>query len=82
MIAALVPLTAWIFQMSLAAAAAAAPIIVVSAGAIVGIVLLWTKVAYESLREQRHPRRVVAIGVAALALLVVLSFFVELPARG
>ena len=82
MIAALVPLTAWIFQMSLAAAAAAAPIIVVSAGAIVGIVLLWTKVAYESLREHRHPRRVVAIGVAALALLVVLSFFVELPARG
>ena len=80
-VCALVGLTAWLFRMRLAEAAVAAPIIVVSAGALAGIVLFWGKVILESLGRQRHPRRIVAVAVAALALLVVLSFFVELPAR-
>ena len=79
-VSALVVLTAWLFRMPLEEALVAAPIIVVAAAALVGLVLFWTKVAYESLRRQRHARRIVAAGVAAFAVLVVLSFFVELPA--
>ena len=78
-VAVLVPLTAWLFRMPLGEAAVAAPIIVVSAGATAAIFLLWTKVLVETLRRQEHPGRILAGGVAALALLVVLSFFVELP---
>ncbi len=79
-VGALVPLTAWLFRMPVAEAAVAAPIIVVSAGALVGLFVLWTKVIVETLRRQRHPGRIVAGAVAAFAVLVVLSFFVELPA--
>ena len=78
-VAALVALTAWLFRMPLERAAVAAPIIVVSAAALVGLVLFWTKVAHESLRRQRHPGRILAAGLLAFALLVVLSFFVDLP---
>ena len=77
---ALVLLTAWLFEMPLDKALILAPIIVVSVGALAALVVLWTKVAVESLRRQRHPRRIVAGTVAVFALLVVLSFFVELPA--
>ena len=57
-----------------------APVVVASAGAIGFLVVLWTKVAWESLRRSRHPVAIVAGIVCAFALLVVLSFFVELPA--
>jgi len=77
----LVALTALAFEMPLEQAAVLAPVIVVSAGALAFIVVLWTRVAIVSLRGSRHPRRIVAAGVAGLALLVVLSFFVDLPAR-
>ena len=80
-VGALVWLTAWLFRMRLSEAAVAAPIIVVSAGALVGLVLFWAKVIFESLRRQRHPGRIVAGALAAFTILVVLSFFVELPAR-
>jgi hypothetical protein len=79
--AALVGATALVFRMPLERAAVLAPVIVVSAGALAFIVVLWTRVAIVSLRGTRHPRRIVAAGVAGLALLVVLSFFVDLPAR-
>jgi hypothetical protein len=72
--------TAWVFRMSLERAALLAPVIVATAGATAFIVVLWVKVAADALREQRHPRRIVAAGAAVLAVLVVLSFFVELPA--
>ena len=81
-VCALVAATAVLFRMPLAEAAVAAPIIVVTAGALVGLFAFWIKVAYDSLQQQRHPRRLVAGAAAALALLIVLSFFVELPARG
>jgi drug/metabolite transporter (DMT)-like permease len=48
-------------------------------GALAFLIVLWTKVAWESLRRQRHPLRIVLGGLAALALLVVLSFVVEVP---
>jgi hypothetical protein len=77
---ALVLLTALLFRMSLERALLLAPILVATAGATAFILVLWTKIAVESLRGHRHPRRILAVGVAAVALLVVLSFFVELPA--
>ena len=79
---ALVLATAWLFEMPLEKAMVLAPVIVVTIGVTAALLVLWTKVAVESLRRQRHPLRIVAGGLAALALLVVLSFFVELPAHG
>ncbi len=57
-----------------------APVMVATVGATAFVVVLWVKIAYEALRGQRHPLRIVAAGAAALGLLVVLSFFVDLPA--
>jgi hypothetical protein len=79
--AALILGTALVFSMPLERAALLAPIIVASAGALAFIVLLWTRIAITSLRGTRHPRRIVAAGALALLVLVVLSFFVDLPAR-
>ena len=79
--AALVLGTALLFSMPLERAAVLAPVIVASAGALAFIVVLWTRIAITSLRGTRHPRRIVAAGALAFTLLVVLSFFVDLPAR-
>jgi hypothetical protein len=78
--AALVLAAALVFRLPLERAAVLAPVIVATAGATAFVLVLWTKIAVESLRRQRHPLRIVAAGLAALALLVFLSFFVELPA--
>ena len=78
-VAALVAVSAWLFQWSVEKAALLAPVIVATAGATVFIFLLWTKIAWESLRRSRHPVAIVAGIVGAIALLAVLSFFVELP---
>jgi len=76
----LTALTAWIFAWPFEKAAFLAPVIVVSAAAIVGLALLWTRVAWESLRQAKHPRRIVVLSVAALALLVGLSLLgLKLP---
>jgi hypothetical protein len=52
--AAVVALTAFVFELSLERAAVLAPVIVVSVGAALGVVVLWTRVALESLRRQRR----------------------------
>jgi ABC-type enterochelin transport system permease subunit len=79
-LAAIVLVSAWLFRWPLAKAALLAPVSVATVGATAFILVLWTKIAYEALRAQRHPLRIVAAGLAGLALLVVLSFFVDLPA--
>ena len=57
-----------------------APVIVLAVGAAAGLVVLWTKVGWESVRRQSHPWRIVAVGVAALCLLFALSLLgVKLP---
>jgi hypothetical protein len=76
---ALVFATAALLDMALTKAAVLAPVIVVTVGATVGLLAFWTKIAWDSLQRQRHPGRIVAGSLAVLALLVVLSFFVELP---
>jgi hypothetical protein len=78
-VASLVAATAVLFHMPLDRAAALAPVIVITLGATVFLVILWTKIALDSLRRQRHPRRIVAIGVGAFALLALVSFFLPLP---
>ena len=80
---ALAALSAWIFSWPFAKAVILAPVIVCGAAAIIGLILLWGKVALEQLRETRHPRRVLAYWLIGLALLVVLTVLgVKLPSEG
>jgi len=79
----LVALTAWALGWPVERAAYLAPVIVVAAAALVGLVLLWGKVAYQALRESRRPKLVLTLWVVGLALLVVLSILgVKLPREG
>lgn len=79
----LVALTAWALSWPFEKAILLAPVIVVGGAAAVGLVLLWGKVAFNSLQESRHPRRVVAYWVLGLGLLVALTVLgVKLPSEG
>jgi hypothetical protein len=79
----LVSVTAWALSWPFEKAVYLAPVIVVSGAAAVGLVLLWGKIALNSLRESRHPRRVVAYWVVGLGLLVLLTILgVKLPNEG
>ena len=78
-VASLVAATAVLFRMPLERAAALAPVIVVTAGATILLGVLWTRIAVDSLRRQRHPKRIVAAGVGAFALLAAISFFLPAP---
>ncbi len=60
-----------------------APVIVVGFAAVAGLLILWGKVALQGLRETRRPRLVIALWVAGILLLVLLSVLgVELPREG
>ena len=79
-ISALVLAVTWAFEISLSHAALLAPAIVVAAGAAAGLVVLWAKVGWESLRRRRRPWLVAGIVVAAFALIAALSLLgLELP---
>jgi hypothetical protein len=79
----LVTLTAWALSWPFEKAVSLAPVIVVGGAAAVGLVLLWGKVALNSLRESRHPRRVLVYWLLGLGLLVLLTFLgVKLPSEG
>ncbi|MBV8066025.1 MAG: hypothetical protein JOY72_06275 [Actinobacteria bacterium] len=57
-----------------------APVIVVVAGGIVGLLLLWGKVATQHLRESRRPKLVLGLWIAGIALIFLLSYLgVKLP---
>jgi hypothetical protein len=80
---ALVAVTAWALAWPFEKAAFLAPVIVVGGAAAVGLVLLWGKIALSSLRESRHPRRVLAYWLLGLGLLVALTVLgVKLPNEG
>ena len=80
---ALVAVTAWALSWPLEKAVALAPVIVIGVAAAVGLVLLWGKIALQSLQESRHPRRVVAYWAIGLGLLVLLTVLgVKLPNEG
>jgi NADH:ubiquinone oxidoreductase subunit 6 (subunit J) len=60
-----------------------APVIVVAVGVLIGLLMLWGKVAAQHLRESRRPRLVLALWVLGIGLLVALSFLgVKLPREG
>jgi hypothetical protein len=75
--------TAWALSWPFEKAVYLAPVIVVGGAAAVGLLLLWGKIALNSLRESRHPRRVLAYWVVGVGLLVLLTVLgVKLPSEG
>jgi hypothetical protein len=57
-----------------------APVLVVCVAAAVGLLLLWGRIAYQSLRESRRPRLVISLWIAGLALIALLTVLgVKLP---
>lgn len=79
----LVAVTAWLLSWPFAKAVILAPVIVCGVAALLGLLILWGKVALEQLRESRHPRRVIAYWLIGLALLVALTLLgVKLPSEG
>ena len=57
-----------------------APAIVLAVGVTAGIFILLGRAAAQSLRRHPHPRRIVALGVAAFALLLALGLLgIRLP---
>jgi predicted neutral ceramidase superfamily lipid hydrolase len=80
---ALVFLTAWLMGWPAERAVYLAPVIVVGFAAAAGLLILWTKVALQQLRETRRPKLVLALWVVAIGLIVLLSVLgVELPREG
>ena len=79
----LVAVTAWALSWPFEKAVYLAPVIVIGGAAAVGLVLLCGKIALNSLRESRHPRRVLAFWALGLGLLVLLTVLgVKLPNEG
>jgi hypothetical protein len=79
----LVVLTALIMGWPVEKAVYLAPVIVVAAAALIGLLILWGKVAVQSLRESKRPRLVLGLWIGGIALLVLLSVLgVELPREG
>jgi hypothetical protein len=79
----MVAITAWVLAWPFEKAAFLAPVIVVGGAALVGLLLLWGKVAYSSLQESRHPKRVLAYWLLGIGLLVLLTVLgVKLPNEG
>jgi predicted neutral ceramidase superfamily lipid hydrolase len=79
----LVVATALIMGWPIERAVYLAPVIVVAVAALVGLLILWGKVAKQSLSESKRPRLVLGLWVGGIALLVVLSILgVQLPREG
>lgn len=80
---AIVGFTAWFMAWPLERAIYLAPVLVVAGAAMVGLTLLWGKVALTSLREAKRPKLVVALWLLGLGLLVLLTYLgVKLPREG
>ena len=83
MVIGLVVLASLIMGWSVERAVYLAPVIVVAFAALAGLLILWGKVAVQSLRESRRPRLVLGLWVGGIALLILLSVLgVELPREG
>jgi uncharacterized membrane protein len=81
--AVLIPLTAWVFAWPIERAVYLAPVILVGAAALIGLGILWGRVALTSLRESRRPRLVLGLWAAGIGLIVLLTILgVELPREG
>ena len=79
----LVVATATIMSWPVERAVFLAPVIVVGAAAVLGLLLLWGKVALQALRDSKRPRLVIALWLAGFALIALLTVLgVELPREG
>jgi hypothetical protein len=79
----LVVLTSLIMGWSIERAVYLAPVIVVAFAALAGLLILWGKVALQSLRESRRPRLVLGLWLSGILLIVLLTVIgVELPREG
>ncbi|HMI29657.1 MAG TPA: hypothetical protein VK490_08095 [Gaiellaceae bacterium] len=76
----LVVVTVWLTDLSFQRAALLAPVLVIGVGALAGLVIFWGRTGWESLSHSRHPRLLVAGGLAFVAVLVLLTLLgVNLP---
>jgi hypothetical protein len=79
-VTALVVVTVWLTDLSFGRAALLAPVLVIGLAAVAGLVAFWGRVGWDSLSRARHPRLLVAAGVAFILLLVGLTLLgVQLP---
>ena len=79
-VTALVVVTVWLTDLSFARAALLAPVLVIGLAAVAGLLTFWGRVGWDSLSRARHPRLLVAAGIAFILLLVGLTLLgVQLP---
>jgi hypothetical protein len=76
----LVLAVAWLFELPADRVAVLAPVIVVIAAVVAGLGIFWFRAAADSIRDSKRPKLIVGVGVAVIALGVVLTVLgVELP---
>jgi hypothetical protein len=76
----LVVITVWLTDLSFERAVLLAPVLVIGVAAVAGLFVFWGRVGWESLRQTRHPRVLIAAGAAFVLLLVALTLLgVKLP---
>jgi hypothetical protein len=79
-VTALVVVTVWLTDLSFGRAALLAPVLVIGLAAVAGLTVFWGRVGWESFRQARHPRLLVAAALAFILLLVGLTLLgVQLP---
>ena len=76
----LVVVTVWVTDLSFERAILLAPVLVIGVAAVAGLFIFWGRVGWESLRQTRHPRVLLAAAAVFLLLLVGLTLLgVKLP---
>ncbi|MDQ2983712.1 MAG: hypothetical protein M3R70_07285 [Actinomycetota bacterium] len=79
-VAVLLLLVAWIFELPLDRVAVLAPVVVLVAAATLGLFVFWIRVGLNELRAAKHPRLIVGLGVGVVAGVVLLTLLgVQLP---
>jgi hypothetical protein len=76
----LVVVTVWLTDLSMERAILLAPVLVIGVAAVAGLIVFWSRVGWDSLRQSRHPRLLIAGAVGFVLLLVGLTLLgVQLP---
>ena len=79
-VTALVVVTVWLTDLSFGRAALLAPVLVIGLAAVAGLLTFSGRVGWDSLSRARHPRLLLAAGLAFILLLVGLTLLgVQLP---